>query len=68
MLDMRRSGVLVDGEVVGICGTDAADWKAVDIGSVVVHVMTEEARIMYDLEGLWTPDSVPKEARSNSVQ
>lgn len=29
------------------------DWNLVDIGSVVVHLMTAEARQFYDLESLW---------------
>lgn len=66
-LDMRRSGVLVDGDVVGICGTGAADWKAVDIGPVVVHVMTEDARRLYDLEGLWMSERVPMEVQRDLV-
>lgn len=65
---MRRSSVLVDGDIVGVCGTDAADWKAVDIGPVVVHVMTEEARKLYDLEGLWVPEQMSVEAQKDLVE
>lgn len=56
--DMRQCGVLVDGDVIGIVGSQSSDWKAVDVGNVVVHVMTEEARSTYDLEGLWKPDKM----------
>ena len=32
---------------------DGDDWNLVDIGPVVVHLMTNEARQFYDLEKLW---------------
>ncbi|MGM8886297.1 ribosome silencing factor [Psychrobacter sp. 1U2] len=39
-------------------GTDS-DWTLIDLGSVVVHMMTPAAREFYDLEGLWSsPESL----------
>ena len=32
---------------------DGADWNLIDIGPIVVHLMTETAREFYDLEKLW---------------
>ncbi|VEG12407.1 ribosome silencing factor [Moraxella cuniculi] len=34
-------------------GDKDSDWTLVDLGSVVVHIMTPQAREFYDLEGLW---------------
>ncbi|MEN2751975.1 ribosome silencing factor [Psychrobacter sp. FBL11] len=39
-------------------GTDS-DWTLIDLGAVVVHMMTPAAREFYDLEGLWSsPESL----------
>src|SRR5262249_12105760 len=34
-------------------GTPAAAWVLIDFGDVVVHIFQEEARGLYDIEGLW---------------
>lgn len=40
-------------------GDKDSDWTLVDLGSIVVHIMTKEAREFYDLEGLWSsPESL----------
>lgn len=40
-------------------GDKDSDWTLVDLGAVVVHVMTPQAREFYDLEGLWSsPDTL----------
>jgi len=59
----RQVGALADGiqEALGklgrrplsIEGMPAARWVLIDYGDVVVHVFQEDARTMYDLEGLW---------------
>jgi ribosome-associated protein len=34
-------------------GLPAAAWVLIDFGDVVVHIFQEDARGMYDIEGLW---------------
>ena len=41
------------GTVYGIEGQGQAEWILIDLGDVIVHVMMEEARKLYDLESLW---------------
>ncbi|ADP11924.1 MULTISPECIES: ribosome silencing factor [Erwinia] len=38
----------------GVDGRAAADWVVVDLGEVIVHVMQEESRQLYELEKLWS--------------
>lgn len=66
--DMRQCGILVDGDVVGIAGGASSDWKAVDVGNVVVHVMTEDTRQWYDLEGLWKPDRLNRDSETDNSE
>jgi hypothetical protein len=34
-------------------GSDHTEWQVLDFFDVIVHIMTPDARKMYDLEGLW---------------
>ncbi|MFD2166050.1 ribosome silencing factor [Thalassotalea euphylliae] len=48
-MECRAEGV----EPLGIEGNDVGEWSLVDLGSVVVHIMTDEQRDKYQLEQLW---------------
>jgi ribosomal silencing factor RsfS len=38
---------------LSVLGDASSDWAVLDAGAVVVHVLTERARLFYNLEGLW---------------
>lgn len=47
--ESRAAGLLP----LGVEGEATADWVVVDLGDVIVHVMQEESRRLYELEKLW---------------
>lgn len=57
LVDAKNAGI----DVVGAEGFDVADWALVDLGDVVVHVMQENTRALYDLERLWGEDTLKEE-------
>ncbi len=53
------------GNVLGIEGGPGSDWVLLDLGDVIVHAMTAQARDFYQLEKLWSVDQ-PKEVNQQT--
>lgn len=51
-IECRAAGV----EPRGMEGNDVGEWSLVDLGDIIVHVMTDEQRDKYNLEQLWAED------------
>ncbi len=43
---------------LGIEGDQGSDWVLVDLGDVILHLMTDQARDYYQLEKLWSAAAV----------
>lgn len=48
-MECRAKGL----EPLGMEGNDVGEWALVDLGDIIVHVMTDEQRDKYNLEQLW---------------
>lgn len=47
-------------------GSTGSDWTIVDAGTLIVHVLTDEARQDYNLEGLWAKHGGIRRIESSS--
>jgi ribosome-associated protein len=52
---------------LGIEGDLGSDWVLLDLGDVIVHAMTGQARAFYQLEKLWSVDR-PNESEQEAGQ
>ena len=48
-MECRSEGI----EPRGMEGNDVGEWALVDLGDIIVHIMTTEQRDKYNLEQLW---------------
>jgi ribosome-associated protein len=67
---VRLSAKEADHPPLGVEGGDSSDWVLVDLGDVIVHVMTEEKREFYSLEKLWSvgpDDEKPSASAAGSI-
>lgn len=60
---VRQSAKQANHPPLGFEGGDSNEWILVDLGDVIVHVMTQEKRDFYALEKLWSvgPDTDEKQ-------
>lgn len=49
MTEAKKAGY----PILGSEGEQEGDWVVVDLDEVIVHIMQEEARALYELETLW---------------
>ena len=49
-IECRSAGI----KLIGMEGNDVGEWSLVDLGNIIVHIMTDETRDRYQLEELWS--------------
>jgi ribosome-associated protein len=47
----------IDIPLIGIEGESGSEWVLVDLGDIIIHIMTPTSRAHYNLEELWVSDN-----------
>jgi ribosome-associated protein len=51
--DLQEMAEPRDFKPLSRAGDDGANWSCIDFVDIVVHVFSQEARMFYDMDGLW---------------
>ena len=43
--------------LIGIEGRSGSEWVLVDLGDIIIHIMTPTSRVHFNLEELWVSDN-----------
>ena len=43
--------------LIGIEGDSGSEWVLVDLGDIIIHIMTPTSRMHFNLEELWVSDN-----------
>ena len=47
----------IDIPLIGIEGESGSEWVLVDLGDIIIHIMTPTSRVHFNLEELWVSDN-----------
>jgi ribosome-associated protein len=47
----------IDIPLIGIEGESGSEWVLVDLGDIIIHIMTPTIRVHYNLEELWVSNN-----------